>query len=229
MALGAGDCTRHRMRAARISRSSWKTSTGECGTIACAKTECSACLCMRISLTAATEPRGSQVNKTNKISQNTKKKEGKEIKYDEHVEVKGTKLTSDVLKSLKNSSIADKGKDKIELDHDDLTKLATKENLNEYNDFLESFVVKNEENKKDFLKENYKEIQDQNKVDFIQGWGTWTGLSEKVQAKEFLIKKRLKDIQDKKTNEQWNSIKNKNLKVSNSIDKKFSNYMVKVS
>jgi U3 small nucleolar RNA-associated protein 14 len=62
----------------------------------------------------------------------------------------------------------------------------------------------------------------------MQGWGTWTGESKAVQAKEYLVKKRLKDIQQKKTNQQFANIKNKFLKISNQIDKKFSNnYMVK--
>ena len=67
-----------------------------------------------------------------------------------------------------------------------------------------------------------------NKTEYMQGWGTWTGQSKAVKAKEFLIKKRIKEIEEKKAMKEFSNIKNKLVKVSNIEDKKFNNnYLIK--
>ena len=82
------------------------------------------------------------------------------------------------------------------------------------------------QNKEEFLKQQLNEILDENKQDFLQGWGSWTGSSKNIKAKEFLLKKKLAKIQEKKTMEQFNQIKNPFVKITNQQDKKFSNYLV---
>lgn len=77
------------------------------------------------------------------------------------------------------------------------------------------------------MKETYNNILEENKPEYMQGWGTWTGESKTIKAKEFLVKKRLKELQEKKSQMQLKGIKNKNLKVSACVDKKFNNYLVK--
>lgn len=149
----------------------------------------------------------------------------KEEKMDDSVKLTSSMILKNSLKQ-KNEKL-NKNNNKINLDENDLKNFAQNNNSKELNSILDDFVISNNDNQKEFLNENYNELLNQNKVDYLQGWGTWTGQSKSTQAKEFLIKKRLKDIQEKKTQEQWDSIKNKNLKISNVVDKKFNNYMVK--
>lgn len=115
-----------------------------------------------------------------------------------------------------------------------LTKSSTNLNLNLNEELIDeinknddlNYILKNDINKIDFIKDQVKEALDTNKQEFLKGWGSWTGESKVIKTKEFLMQKRMKEIQERKAALQLRNLKNPTLKVSAIIDKKFENYLV---
>jgi U3 small nucleolar RNA-associated protein 14 len=61
----------------------------------------------------------------------------------------------------------------------------------------------------------------------LSGWNSWAGDSKEIKAKEFLKRKRYQQFQTKKNiNEKDSEISNPYVKINNTFDKKFSNYLV---
>lgn len=139
------------------------------------------------------------------------------------------KISSDA-KQIISSSVSTNNP-KVTLNTNDLTKILADENIEEDHEQFNRFVIENETNKNEFLesenKEQLEKIKKEN-PEFMSGWGSWTGESTQIKAKEYLQKKRyenkIKRLQDM-ANE--NSSKNPFVKINNSIDKNFSNYLVK--
>jgi U3 small nucleolar RNA-associated protein 14 len=93
------------------------------------------------------------------------------------------------------------------------------EELKEDEEFFNKFLVKNEDNKKDFFTEPTKKEND----DILTGWGSWAGDTKAINTKDFLRKKRYQQKQDLiKKNE--SSLTPLNVKVNNSFDKKVKLY-----
>lgn len=112
------------------------------------------------------------------------------------------------------------------MNKEELKKLIDEENMLEEEEMFKKFLVQNEENKKEFLTNETNKTEKSN--DLLVGWGSWAGDSKPIKAKEFLQRKRYEDRQKKKvqiTSEDVN--KNPYVKVNNSFDKNFSNYLVK--
>lgn len=120
---------------------------------------------------------------------------------------------------------------KINLNAEDLRKILNEENIEQDIDQFNQFLVENDTNKAEFLEsENKAQIEKIKKEnpDFIPGWGSWTGDSTQLKAKEFLQKKRYEaKIQRLHQQANENVEKNPFVKVNNSFDKNFSNYLVK--
>lgn len=120
---------------------------------------------------------------------------------------------------------------KINLNAEDLRKILNEENIEQDIDQFNQFLVENDTNKAEFLEsENKAQIEKIKKEnpDFIPGWGSWTGDSTQLKAKEFLQKKRY-EAKIKRLQQQANENVEQNpfVKVNNSFDKNFSNYLVK--
>ena len=120
---------------------------------------------------------------------------------------------------------------KINLNAEDLRKILNEENIEQDIDQFNQFLVENDTNKAEFLEsENKAQIEKIKKEnpDFIPGWGSWTGDSTQLKAKEFLQKKRYEaKIQRLHQQANENVEKNPFVKVNNSFDKNFSSYLVK--
>ena len=117
----------------------------------------------------------------------------------------------------------------IKFDADTLQQMINEENINEDINTFNNFLVENDINKQEFLenenKEQLEEIK-KNNPEFMPGWGTWAGDDNEIKAKEFLRKKRY-EAKIKRLKEQANEEKgNKFVKVSNQIDRNYSQYLV---
>ena len=130
-------------------------------------------------------------------------------------------LNNDAKKFIKDENI------KVDLNGDDLKKLVQMEDINDDEEYFQKFLIENNENKNEFLTEAKPKINE-NDITKFSGWGSWAGESKVIQAKEFLKKKRYMEIQQRKQSmSSQNTNSNPYVKVNNSFDKKFSNYMVK--
>jgi len=171
------------------------------------------------------KPLHSNKNEENLVMPSMKKsKESKELLGTSEVVPKNVPkvLTQKMIKELTGDDEKEvTQKYNISLPDNVVQDLQTKED-----DYTNHFLVANDQNKKEFIKETYDEILEQNKQDFLQGWGSWTGDSKAVKTKEYLKKKRLQEIQERKAIQQFSSIENPTVKVTNQVDKKFTNYLV---
>lgn len=138
-------------------------------------------------------------------------------------------ISSNAKDLLKNNN--DNSKVKINLNPDDLRKILNEENIEQDISQFNQFLAENDTNKKEFLEgENKEQLEKirKNNPDYVQGWGSWTGDSTQIKAKEFLQKKRYEaKIQKLHQLASENVSKNPFVKVNNSFDKNFSNYLVK--
>ncbi len=112
---------------------------------------------------------------------------------------------------------------KVNLNADDIKKLIQMEEINEDEEMFNKFLVQNDDNKKEFLEESKPKLQENTKI--LSGWGSWAGDTKVLNAKEFLRKKRQQEFEKKKQSQV--SENPSHVKVNNTFDKKFSNYMVK--
>ena len=119
---------------------------------------------------------------------------------------------------------------KINLTPNELQKIINEDEIKADVEQFNKFIIENEENKKEFLENENKERIDKirkENPEFMSGWGSWTGESKEIKAKEFLKKKRyeekIKRLTEISNNE---SDKNPFIKINKSIDKKLSNYLV---
>lgn len=138
-------------------------------------------------------------------------------------------ISSNAKDLLKDSN--DNSKVKINLNADDLRKILNEENIEQDISQFTQFLAENDTNKKEFLEGESKEQLEKirkNNPDYVQGWGSWTGDSTQIKAKEYLQKKRYEaKIQKLHQLASENVSKNPFVKVNNSFDKNFSNYLVK--
>jgi len=139
------------------------------------------------------------------------------------------KITNEVLEELNDEAKTynKESDEKVNLNEDDLKRIVQNEQMIEDEEIFKKFLIQNDENKKEFLNEPEKKEKEQNQK-ILSGWGSWAGDTKVIQAKEFLKKKRHQEIEKKK--QQISSTESKGnpyIKVNNSFDKKFSNYMVK--
>ena len=157
-----------------------------------------------------------------------KKKKSKPNKAKQITSSDLAKISNDAKNLLTNQ---DDKNVKINLNAEDLRKILNEENIEQDIDQFNQFLVENDTNKAEFLEsENKAQIEKIKKEnpDFIPGWGSWTGDSTQLKAKEFLQKKRYEaKIQRLHQQANENVEKNPFVKVNNSFDKNFSNYLVK--
>ena len=169
------------------------------------------------------------VNKENNKSDNKDKNNNKKKKQ------KAPTITKDTLKKINddtkkiNENNENNKKIDIKFDADTLQQMINEENINEDINTFNNFLVENDINKQEFLenenKEQLEEIK-KNNPEFMPGWGTWAGDDNEIKAKEFLRKKRY-EAKIKRLKEQANEEKgNKFVKVSNQIDRNYSQYLV---
>lgn len=119
----------------------------------------------------------------------------------------------------------------MNLSKEDLANILAEDNIaKEMNEF-NSYLVDNNTNKQEFLEgERIAENEALRKqvTPYLSGWGNWTGETRQLKAKEFLKKKRYEDkIQKMQSIQSEDVSKNHYIKVNNSFDKNFSNYLVK--
>ena len=157
-----------------------------------------------------------------------KKKKSKPNKAKQITSSDLAKISNDAKNLLTNQ---DDKNVKINLNAEDLRKILNEENIEQDIDQFNQFLVENDTNKAEFLEsENKAQIEKIKKEnpDFIPGWGSWTGDSTQLKAKEFLQKKRYEaKIQRLHQQANENVEKNPFVKVNNSFDKNFSSYLVK--
>ena len=157
-----------------------------------------------------------------------KKKKSKPNKAKQITSSDLAKISNDAKNLLTNQ---DDKNVKINLNAEDLRKILNEENIEQDIEQFNQFLVENDTNKAEFLEsENKAQIEKIKKEnpDFIPGWGSWTGDSTQLKAKEFLQKKRYEaKIQRLHQQANENVEKNPFVKVNNSFDKNFSNYLVK--
>jgi U3 small nucleolar RNA-associated protein 14 len=143
---------------------------------------------------------------------------------------KKQKITNEVLEELNEEAkgYIKETDAKVNFNEDDLKRIVQNEQMIEDDEVFQKYLIQNDENKKEFLNEPKKsEKEFDSKI--VSGWGSWAGDTKAIQAKEFLKKKRHQEI-EKKKQILANTAENKGnpyVKVNNSFDKKFSNYMVK--
>ena len=157
-----------------------------------------------------------------------KKKKSKPNKAKQITSSDLAKISNDAKNLLTNQ---DDKNVKINLNAEDLRKILNEENIEQDIEQFNQFLVENDTNKAEFLEsENKAQIEKIKKEnpDFIPGWGSWTGDSTQLKAKEFLQKKRYEaKIQRLHQQANENVEKNPFVKVNNSFDKNFSSYLVK--
>ena len=157
-----------------------------------------------------------------------KKKKSKPNKAKQITSSDLAKISNDAKNLLTNQ---DDKNVKINLNAEDLRKILNEENIEQDIAQFNQFLVENDTNKAEFLEsENKAQIEKIKKEnpDFIPGWGSWTGDSTQLKAKEFLQKKRYEaKIQRLHQQANENVEKNPFVKVNNSFDKNFSSYLVK--
>ena len=157
-----------------------------------------------------------------------KKKKSKPNKAKQITSSDLAKISNDAKNLLTNQ---DDKNVKINLNAEDLRKILNEENIEQDIAQFNQFLVENDTNKAEFLEsENKAQIEKIKKEnpDFIPGWGSWTGDSTQLKAKEFLQKKRYEaKIQRLHQQANENVEKNTFVKVNNSFDKNFSSYLVK--
>jgi U3 small nucleolar RNA-associated protein 14 len=112
---------------------------------------------------------------------------------------------------------------KVDLNAEDIKRLVQMEEINEDEEMFNKFLVQNDDNKKEFLEESKPKVQENTKI--LSGWGSWAGDTKVLNAKEFLRKKRQQEYEKRKQSQV--SENPSHVKVNNTFDKKFSNYMVK--
>lgn len=112
---------------------------------------------------------------------------------------------------------------KVNLNSDDIKRLVQMEEINEDEEMFNKFLVQNDDNKKEFLEESKPKVKEITKD--LSGWGSWAGDTKVLNSKEFLRKKRQQEYEKKKLLQV--SENPSHVKVNNTFDKKFSNYMVK--
>jgi U3 small nucleolar RNA-associated protein 14 len=88
--------------------------------------------------------------------------------------------------------------------------------LKEDEEFFNRFLVRNDENKKDFFESTQEKKQD---PDFLSGWGSWAGDTKAINTKEFLQKKRYQQRQEMAERNTTSTVPS-NVKINNSFDKK---------
>jgi Fic family protein len=99
-----------------------------------------------------------------------------------------------------------------------LRKLAELEELKDDEEFFNKFLLKNDENKKEFFNEASDKKVDKG-PDLMSGWGSWAGDTKSINTKEFLRKKRYQQKQELLERNNTSTIPS-NVKINNSFDKK---------
>ena len=126
------------------------------------------------------------------------KKKNKRNKEDSNI------INADALKEINNDAkiYAKELDNKIAVTEEDYKKIIELDNINNENEFINKFLVKNKQNEIEFFEEQkskaVKNLEEESKC--VQGWDSWAGDTKIIQSKQYLMRKRQQERVNKLLN-----------------------------